>query len=193
MDSATEFNTGDDSPALEASSAMLILVSTLLSEDKKVCPVCHSDIYGNVAGIQDTLNEHMRSAHFASASANDTSDMSQSGEMDVVQYEANNIFIVETPAFDYDYDDMGEKDPLSLEDNDDDGDVFYDEHFVYGVHTPYSPTLSETSEGSTVSLINSDVFYDHPPSPTLSETSEASTLLLEEADITYPSRFIRGD
>ena len=95
----------------------------------------------------------MRSAHFASPpspspSANDTTDMSQSGEMDVVQYEANNIFIVETPAFDYDYDDMGEKDPLSLEDND--GDVFYDEHFVYGVHTPYSPTLSETSEGSTV-------------------------------------------
>ena len=28
MDSATEFNTGDDSPALEASSAMLLLVST---------------------------------------------------------------------------------------------------------------------------------------------------------------------
>ena len=66
MESGSEFNTGDDSPALETSSAMLILVSTLLSEDKKVCPVCDIDIYGNVAGIHDTLKEHMRSAHSAS-------------------------------------------------------------------------------------------------------------------------------
>ena len=57
-------------------SAMLLSVSTL-SEDIKVCPVCHIDIYATSAGVHDTLNEHMRSNHFASPpspSANDTLD-----------------------------------------------------------------------------------------------------------------------
>ena len=60
-----------------ASEAMLLLLSTIFSEERKSCPVCHTVVYGTAAGIQDTLNEHMRS-HFESpppsTSANDTLD-----------------------------------------------------------------------------------------------------------------------
>ena len=66
---STSSSANDATEDVAASSAMLLLLGTFLSEDKKVCPVCETEIHGTLVGVQDALYEHMRSTHFAPPSA----------------------------------------------------------------------------------------------------------------------------